>query len=274
MHEAARLGDDVRVMHRWRALPAVDAFPGFGYGYGTGFSPADMQKRGDLAEELVAASVGAAQSEGGLPIGRIVNDVHPGDPGVDLVEASGAADLLVLGTRRHGALASAIVGSTANYVLHHARCPVMIVPAATSPIATWARVVVGVDGSAPAAAALRWAATCARARACPLLVIHAWQIATAPDWLLATAMGETFGKQSDSWLHEQVAEILPDQEGLSIELRAVEDFAGNALLGVAGPEDLLVVGSRGRSAFVDLALGSVAMQCAHHARSAVAVVRV
>jgi nucleotide-binding universal stress UspA family protein len=38
------------------------------------------------------------------------------------------ADLIVLGTRGHGPLAGALVGSVAQHLLHEARCPVLAVP--------------------------------------------------------------------------------------------------------------------------------------------------
>jgi nucleotide-binding universal stress UspA family protein len=39
------------------------------------------------------------------------------------------ADLIVLGSHGHGALRRALLGSTSEGVLHHARCPVLILPA-------------------------------------------------------------------------------------------------------------------------------------------------
>lgn len=50
-----------------------------------------------------------------------------GSPGELLVEASEGADLVVVGTRRHGALSSFVLGSVSNTVVHHAHCPVVVV---------------------------------------------------------------------------------------------------------------------------------------------------
>jgi universal stress protein E len=41
-------------------------------------------------------------------------------------------DLLVLGTRGHGRLRRALLGSTAHEVLRHAECDVLLVPEAAS----------------------------------------------------------------------------------------------------------------------------------------------
>jgi nucleotide-binding universal stress UspA family protein len=50
-----------------------------------------------------------------------------GNPGETLVEQSKGAELLVVGSRGRGALASALLGSVSSYALHHAACPVLVV---------------------------------------------------------------------------------------------------------------------------------------------------
>jgi nucleotide-binding universal stress UspA family protein len=50
-----------------------------------------------------------------------------GSPEELLVEASAEAALVVVGTRAHGRLASFVVGSVSNSVVHHAECPVVVV---------------------------------------------------------------------------------------------------------------------------------------------------
>jgi nucleotide-binding universal stress UspA family protein len=50
-----------------------------------------------------------------------------GGPAPALIETSADADLLVLGSHGHGRLATAVLGSTSQTVLHHAACPVAVV---------------------------------------------------------------------------------------------------------------------------------------------------
>ncbi len=45
-----------------------------------------------------------------------------------LLTAAGTADLLVVGSRGHGAFAGMLIGSVSMHCVHHARCPVVVVP--------------------------------------------------------------------------------------------------------------------------------------------------
>jgi nucleotide-binding universal stress UspA family protein len=54
--------------------------------------------------------------------------LHHGSPRTQLEEVSAHADVLVLGSRGWGAVKRVAVGSTADYLLHHAGCPVIVVP--------------------------------------------------------------------------------------------------------------------------------------------------
>jgi nucleotide-binding universal stress UspA family protein len=52
-----------------------------------------------------------------------------GFPAEELIRASEDCDLLVVGSRGGGGFATLSVGSITNQVVHHAKCPVVVVPA-------------------------------------------------------------------------------------------------------------------------------------------------
>ena len=137
------------------------------------------------------------------------------------------------------------------------------------------RIVVGVDDSAEAAAALRWALEEARLRNATLEVVHTW---------VFPAIGEVPGGSVDilvrdlergaADLLDRVADaIVGTDPGVKVERRVLEGAAAGVLVDAAAEADLLVVGSRGRGGFAGLLLGSVAQQCVHHAKCPVVVVR-
>ena len=128
----------------------------------------------DYTEESARAAldswVGEAFSAEAAVKRRVVNDL----PARALLEASDAADLLVLGARGKGGFEGLLFGSVSERVAQLASRPVAVVRAAAA--VRGARVVVGVDGSARSLSALRWAAAEARTRDAELDVVHAWQL--------------------------------------------------------------------------------------------------
>jgi nucleotide-binding universal stress UspA family protein len=95
--------------------------------------PAD-ERLLEAAREAATELAGKAASELGTsrPASVTVKAVN-GFAAEELVNASKAADLLVVGARggaQSGGLAGHTpIGSISNKVLHHARCPVVVVPA-------------------------------------------------------------------------------------------------------------------------------------------------
>ena len=138
--------------------------------------------------------------------------------------------------------------------------------------ATDATVVVGIDGSPGARAALGFAVEEARLRGARLVAVSAWSIpigAGAPGGLIP-ALGMDFEADVTALLDEELAAV--DTGGVEVERRVSSGPPARALVEAAESADLLVVGSRGRGGFAGLLLGSVSQQCAHHALCPVAIV--
>ena len=75
------------------------------------------------------------------------------------------------------------------------------------------------------------------------------------------------------WLEQEVAATLADTGGVEVRTELSHSGGAWALLDKAGPDDLLVIGSRGHGGFASLIVGSVATQCSRHAQGALVVVR-
>jgi nucleotide-binding universal stress UspA family protein len=134
-----------------------------------------------------------------------------------------------------------------------------------------ARIVVGVDGSDLARAALRFAVDEARLRGATLEVVTAWYEPYVAPTMATVAVDPTLLEEgADKTLDAAVDGI--DTSGVEIRRSIRRGRPAEALLEAARDADLLVVGSRGRGGFTGLLLGSVSQQVVHHATCPVVVV--
>lgn len=139
-----------------------------------------------------------------------------------------------------------------------------------------ALIVVGVDHSIGAKAALRFAFEEARFRNATLCVVHAWHFeyigleGTYPITRLELA---DVRAAAEAVLHAALGEGMVDGHDTEVEHRVVEGSPAAVLIGESRNADLLVVGSRGHGGFAQLLLGSVSNQCAQHAECPVVIVR-
>jgi nucleotide-binding universal stress UspA family protein len=136
-------------------------------------------------------------------------------------------------------------------------------------------IVVGVDGSQHADAALAFAAEEAALRGTRLLIVCAWQIPMAfgPNAFYPRELLGGLGDDARSIVQAAVARVRELQPQVACEGKAVEGHPAAALLEEAADAILIVVGSHGRGGFTSLLLGSVSQQVVHHAPCPVVVVR-
>jgi nucleotide-binding universal stress UspA family protein len=136
-------------------------------------------------------------------------------------------------------------------------------------------VVVGVDGSPAAQAALSWAADEARRRGRPLAVISAWYrepgIVIGP--LPAEIGMELTPERLDAAQQAVLDHAVKDVTDVELHTVVVHGDPRVELTRASGNAELLVVGNRGRGPFVEAILGSVSSYCVHHALCPVVVVK-
>ena len=132
------------------------------------------------------------------------------------------------------------------------------------------RIVVGVAGSTFSEAALRWALEDAEARAGEVVAIYAWQVpfVSIPG---AFDRGELEQAGKD-FIIRTVSAVAPAPK-VPLHTLVAEGDPAECLIVASRDAELLVVGTRGRSPFAGLLLGSVSQRCAAAATCPVVLVR-
>lgn len=117
--DLARAGDCIEVVHAWN----LNAIAGLEAPYlNSATFEVDATR---LLHEVVDAVLGLGPRDG---VTFVYSAVH-GHPAETLIEKSAGADLVVVGRRGHGGFKEMLVGSVSRDVVHHAGCPVVVVPA-------------------------------------------------------------------------------------------------------------------------------------------------
>jgi nucleotide-binding universal stress UspA family protein len=103
---------------------------GVGFDAGMGGAVADTEVLEVEWEAGRTHAEGAIQRTAQVLGGRQVESrIEPGDPAKAICEvaAEEGVDVVVIGSRGHGRLRRALLGSVSTHVIHHAPCPVLVV---------------------------------------------------------------------------------------------------------------------------------------------------
>jgi nucleotide-binding universal stress UspA family protein len=189
-----------------------------------------------------------------------------------LVDASNAAQMVVVGSSGH-AFGQGMLGSVSAGLLHHANCPVAVVPdpdSAQHEIRD-APVLVGIDGSTASEATAALAFDEASRRGVPLLALQAWSdVGVFPilgmDW-------RTYRDKGAELLSERLAGWQERYPDVQVHRRLVCDVPDRWLVDESKNAQLVVLGSGGRGGYAGMHLGSVTFAVVRSARVPVIVVR-
>ncbi|WP_432877365.1 universal stress protein [Kribbella sp. CA-245084] len=217
---------------------------------------------------LYAASPGGSASQAGdivyravaLARGldpRIAIDSHTenGVPSTILVEASGKAAIVVIGSRGLGLMAGALVGSTGLDLAANAHCPIVVVRPDLGTTAG-VRVVIGYDGSPASDTALDFGLDYARRHDVAVRVV-----AAQPE-----------GSELHRITEAELRDAVQNRGGHDAELIQITGHPAEHILRLSSDADLIVLGARGRGGFAGMLIGSVSQTVLHHADCPVAVI--
>ncbi|MEQ4721778.1 universal stress protein [Nonomuraea sp. B19D2] len=135
-------------------------------------------------------------------------------------------------------------------------------------------IIVGVDGSVAARAAVEWAAKDAFRMRVPLRLVHAvdrspYQVSKFPN----AAIPDALLSEGQRILREAEALVRERQPTVEVGTRDIEGAPAEVLREQAEDATEIVVGSRGRGGLAGALLGSVSTHVAGHVRCPVVVVR-
>ncbi|MFI6579124.1 universal stress protein [Nocardiopsis sp. NPDC050513] len=264
--EAGRRGTSLTVLHALGMPMVVTA-----YGGPVRFSPTE-EMSGQAGKVLERAAEYARALAPSVAV-RTLTALE--EAPLALIRQARPGDLVVVGTRGLGTVASMFAGSVSVRLSGHAPCPVVVVPMGdgAKPASTALdRIVVGVDGSSNARRALRLAVDLAQESDGELVVVNSWEVAFPYDPVSLTAAGyqpqdDVLDRKSEELVAELLADVVDEQrEDVNVRVSVVrtQSTAVDALVRAAEGADAIVVGSRGRGSVRGLLLGSVSQGVLHH----------
>jgi nucleotide-binding universal stress UspA family protein len=116
--QAQLTGATVEAVAAWQS-PAM-----IGYSYGWVPTPYEGESIAGATEKVLAQTVADLA---GAP-DRTRTTVAEGPPAQVLLKAAAGADMLVVGSRGHGAFAGMLLGSVSQHCIQHAPCAVAVIP--------------------------------------------------------------------------------------------------------------------------------------------------
>ncbi|MGA5448199.1 universal stress protein [Streptomyces umbrinus] len=196
-----------------------------------------------------------------------------------LLSQAEKAEMLVLGSSGHGAIAGFLLGSVGQHVLAKAKCPVVMVRAKTQSAAeaNTGEVVVGLqDLGTQSGPLLEFAFRAAAARGATLRAVHAWDLpplyGRGPEAGQAAVKPGGLAEQQEKALSKA---LQPWRERFP-QVTVVETvdlaFASGVVLQAAADAALVVVGRRVHRPALGMRIGPVAHAVLHHVAAPVVIV--
>jgi nucleotide-binding universal stress UspA family protein len=261
--------EEARVRGRGLALVHAILPPVTTGGLGVGLPPSL-----DLIEQLERQAKDQLDAVAATFAGLdVTTHIAVGAPSAAMLEASETADLIVIGSRGRGGFTGLLLGSVGAQVAAHSACPVAVIRQSAPEGAR--RVVVGIDGSPAAEAALAFAFDEASHHGWTVVAVHAWDV---PSYdLLIVPNGPVPVPLTDVADDEVrlTAEVLAgfrdDYPDVDVEEHLVRGPAVQSLLAASADAAMIVIGTHGHGPAMGALLGSVSNGLLHKAKVPVVV---
>ncbi|MGW8762563.1 universal stress protein [Streptomyces sp. NPDC055815] len=263
--EALHRGIPLRLAHAWR------------------WEPLDIALEQDPEEQQRAAYAVLREAEAALaerhPGLDLTSELLPDTPVAALLGTEERAELLVIGSRGHGAVTGFLLGSYGQQIIAGATRPVVAVRSRDGERAEppSGYVLVGQLGSPEdSAAALGFAFETAAARGAAVRAVRAWSLpplyAYSPASMRLADEAGGLVPYEEKALREALAPWRERYPAVPVTEHVELGSAGQVLLSGSGGAQLLVVGRRARRGAVGPRIGSVAHAALHLAPCPVAVI--
>lgn len=213
----------------------------------------------------------AARARERAPRVTVTTELLAGEVVDELRDQAARADELVLGSRGMGGFAGMILGSVGLGLAGRVDRPVVIIRRPVQSVS--GEIVVGIDGSPQADAALAYAFEEARLRDARVNAVHVWQVpAAAPYGVAYPGLLDDVRDAAVDTARRQLAPWRDKYPTVEVVETIVSGHPTPVLAEASRTADLVVVGSHGRGMIGSVLLGSVSHGLLHRAHSPVAVV--
>jgi nucleotide-binding universal stress UspA family protein len=264
---ARAVSADLHLLHVWEVPEFVPrVMPGEGF--------LDRRALSELMEQRAREELDAFVREAEkLQIPIVSTKLACGVPSRTIVEVAkrDRCDLLVVGTHGRTGFSHVMLGSVAERVVRHARCPVLTVRPDCTPPAEFRKLLVPVDYSEHSSASLRYASDLASTLGAELDVVHVWDrplyvsetLVVSDQDGVQRSLIEMIRENADHEMREFLKRVQPQKEGGTRYFpphRLVSGEPASTLVAELerGAHDLVVIGTRGQTGLKHLLLGSVA----------------
>jgi len=276
LYLSKRLDSEVHIIYVAPEHPYVHAYYGLRHQGEVERSRREDQRMLDVYVDHVRQA-GGTIADSYLRVGEAAKEI------VELAEELDVG-LVVLGSRGHGPIRRALMGSISTSVVRHAHCSVLIVrrhgPEKEERETLRGKILVAIDGSEESTAAARAATEVASATGSEVHLVYAMQEERykphlGPEMWEGWVRGFEEAKRSArSWVEEQ-AERMRGEGTEAVESHLLIGHPDAAIVWLAEElgAGLVVVGSRGLGGIRRALIGSVSDSVVRHAHCPVMVIR-